>query len=320
MLRVVLTRRALLAAPLLAAGKAELVDVRKIWDAAPHNAFTDLIRFRGRWYCAFREGAGHVSPDGALRILESRDGERWQPVALVTSQSADLRDPKLCVAPGNRLMLTTAGAVHQPAAAKHQSYVWLSRDGRSWGEPTPIGDPNVWLWRVVWHNGAAYGVGYSTAEDRFVRLYKSSDGKRFEPLVERLFEREYPNESATVFRKDDTALCLLRRDRESATALLGRARPPYREWEWKDLGVRVGGPQMIETGGELIAATRLHGPVRTALSRVDPEAGKLTEFLTLPSGGDTSYPGLVMHAGLLWVSYYSTHEGKTSIYLARVKL
>ena len=49
-------------------------------------------------------------------------------------------------------------------------------------------------------------------------------------------------------------------------------------------------------------------------------AGKLTPVLTFPSGGDTSYPGMVWHDGLLWISYYSSHEGNTSIYLARVKL
>jgi len=38
--------------------------------------------------------------------------------------------------------------------------------------------------------------------------------------------------------------------------------------------------------------------------------------VTLPSGGDTSYPGLLWHEERLWVSYYSSHEGKTSIYLA----
>jgi hypothetical protein len=53
---------------------------------------------------------------------------------------------------------------------------------------------------------------------------------------------------------------------------------------------------------------------------VDPEAGKLTEFLKLPSGGDTSYAGLYWHEGFLWVSYYSSHESKTSIYLAKVKI
>ena len=40
--------------------------------------------------------------------------------------------------------------------------------------------------------------------------------------------------------------------------------------------------------------------------------------LTLPSGGDTSYAGMVWHNDLLWVSYYSSHEGKTSIYLAKI--
>ena len=53
---------------------------------------------------------------------------------------------------------------------------------------------------------------------------------------------------------------------------------------------------------------------------LDPEAGRLEEFLTLPSGGDTSYAGLAWHDGRLWVSYYSSHEGKASIYLAQVKL
>ena len=53
---------------------------------------------------------------------------------------------------------------------------------------------------------------------------------------------------------------------------------------------------------------------------VSPKTGRLRECLTLPSGGDTSYAGLVWHDGLLWVSYYSSHEEKTAIYLAKVKV
>ncbi len=29
---------------------------------------------------------------------------------------------------------------------------------------------------------------------------------------------------------------------------------------------------------------------------------------------------MVWHDGLLWMSYYSSHEGKTSIYLAKIKV
>ena len=39
-----------------------------------------------------------------------------------------------------------------------------------------------------------------------------------------------------------------------------------------------------------------------------------------PSSGDCSYPGLVWHDRLLWMSYYSTHEGHTAIYLATVRI
>ena len=46
--------------------------------------------------------------------------------------------------------------------------------------------------------------------------------------------------------------------------------------------------------------------------------GRYEPALTLPSGGDTSYAGMVWHDGLLWVSYYASHEGKSAIYLARV--
>ena len=88
------------------------------------------------------------------------------------------------------------------------------------------------------------------------------------------------------------------------------------------MGVRIGGPHMIRLpDGRIVAATRLYdGSTRTSLSWLDPEAGTLEEFIKLPSGGDTSYPGLVYHEGVLWVSYYSSHEGKTAIYLAQVRL
>src|SRR6185503_7980084 len=77
------------------AGEMTLVESRMISDKAPHNAFTDLHRQHGRWYCTFREGAAHVSPDGAVRILASDDWQTWRSIALLSVPWADLRDPKL---------------------------------------------------------------------------------------------------------------------------------------------------------------------------------------------------------------------------------
>jgi hypothetical protein len=47
-------------------------------------------------------------------------------------------------------------------------------------------------------------------------------------------------------------------------------------------------------------------------------SGDFKEILRLPSGGDTSYAGMLMYGGYLWISYYSSHEGKTSVYIAKV--
>ena len=93
---------------------AELVEVTRIWDKAPHNAFTDLVRFRDRWYCVFREGKGHVSPDGALRVISSADGKTWESAALITSDDSDLRDAKITITPDGQLMLSGAEAMNQP--------------------------------------------------------------------------------------------------------------------------------------------------------------------------------------------------------------
>jgi hypothetical protein len=297
---------------------AELLEVRKIWDEAPHNAFTDLVRFRGKWYCDFREGRGHVSPDGALRVLVSDDGRQWTSAARLTDPKADLRDAKLSVTPDGRLMVSGAAALHQPAPARHQSMVWFSEDGETFSDAHPVGDPNMWLWSVTWHKGVCYGIGYSTVQRKFARLYRSTDGVSFETLVDNLIDQQYPNESSLVFTGDDTCYCLLRR---GGPAMIGTSRPPYTEWTWKETGVRIGGPKMIRLpDGRFVAGVRLYdGGARTSLCWVDPQAGTLREFLRLPSGGDTSYPGMVLHEGVLWMSYYASHEGKTSIYLAKVR-
>ena len=305
-------------------GVAELLGIRMIWNQAPHNAFTDLVRFKDRWFCTFREGTGHVSHDGKLRVITSADGDAWTSAALLTApgELPDLRDPKITVTPDGRLMLTGAAALRTVSPSRHQTYAWFSSDGKDWSAPVAIGEPDVWLWRVAWHKGAAWGVGYGTARDAFTRLYRSTDGRRFEIILPRLFDKGEPNEASLVFLDHDTCLCLLRRDGKPGTAMLGSARPPYTEWTWKDLGVHIGGPRLIRLAdGRFVAAgRRVDGVVRTSLMWLDAEKGAVREFLRLPSGGDTSYPGLVMHDGLLWVSYYASHEGKTSIYLARVRL
>src|SRR5437763_12317935 len=100
--------------PLNAIGAApEIISVVKIWDAGKHNAFTDLIRWRGKWYCTFREADAHVGGDGQLRLLESADGTTWESAALLGEEGVDLRDPKLSITPDGRLMIVAGGSVYK---------------------------------------------------------------------------------------------------------------------------------------------------------------------------------------------------------------
>ena len=300
-----------------------IADVRKIWDRAPHNAFTDLIRFHDQWYCAFREGEGHVSDDGKLRVIGSVDGEQWASIALMAWEGGDVRDAKLSVTADGRLMLNGAVRFLEPVDGNtHQSVTWLSADGASWSDPyaCPSG-LGTWRWSATWHDGVGYSFGYS-GKDEGGCLYRTLDGKTWEVVKDDAFPdaESYGNETSLVFLDDDTAYCLLRRDRGNNHAQLGVSHPPYTEWHWQDLGMRAGGPKMIQLNdGRMLATVRLYDEkVRTSLCWVDPEEGAMAECLALPSGGDTSYAGMVEYDGLVWISYYSSHEAKTSVYLAKV--
>lgn len=306
----------------IAGDEAKILSVKKIWDEAPHNAFTDLIRHDGKFLCVFREGKGHVSPDGALRVLSSADGKNWESIALVTSEDSDLRDAKIFKTPDGRLCLAGAGAWHKiENEITHQSFVWYSDDGKNWGEAIPVGDPNFWLWRIVWHKDVAYAMGYHCGKkDHSLRFYHSKDGKDFQPLVTKLNDNGYVNETGMLFLPDETLIAVVRRD--PGVALLGTASAPYTDWKFKETNVRVGGPQLLQLAdGRIVLGGRDYiGKATTKLWWVDPQQAKLTEIVTFPSGGDTSYPGLVEHDGKLFVSFYSSHEGKTSIYFAEVEL
>ncbi len=305
--------------------RLELLDTRRLWDRAPHCAFTDLVWFQGRLLCAFRESADHHAFDGTVRILESRDGGfSFSSCAELRLPGEDLRDPRFLALGNDRLFLLCGARTPVPDRERDvvpvRTLLYASPDGCRWTAPQALVGPQFWLWRLTlspW--GLALGVAYHAAEPVTARLYGSGDLRSFDVLVPTLFSEGRPSEHALAFRPDGEALCLLRRD--PGSALLGRAKPPYRSWSWTDLGVRIGGPCLVDVDGALVAGVRLHQPqVHTALCLLDPDARTLTETLALPSGEDTSYPGMVRRGADLWVSYYSSHEGPTAVYLARVRL
>jgi hypothetical protein len=315
--------------------------VTKIWDQAPHNAFTDLIRWHGKWYCTFREADGHVGGDGKLRVLESAEGNTWESAGLVQEDGIDLRDPKLSVTPDDRLMIVAGGSVYKgKELLGRQPRVIFSKDGREWTLPKRVLAEGEWLWRVTWHDGRAYGVSYnagarqtkeaqeaaksnepvsSDPADWKLKLVVSEDGVKYD-VITHLGVPGHPNETTLRFLPGGELMALVRREGGNTFGWIGTSKPPYKEWKWHETKHRFGGPNFLRLpDGSLWAASRSYpGGAKTVIARMGRDSYE--PALTLPSGGDTSYAGLVWHDGLLWMSYYSTHDKKSSIYLAKVRL
>lgn len=327
-------------------GKADAADLRllvvkRIWGEGKHNAFTDLIRWHGKWFCTFREADAHVGGDGKLRVLESADGENWESAALLTEAGIDLRDPKLSITPDDRLMIVAGGSVYEGKTLKgRQPRVAFSKDGHEWSATQRVLAEGEWLWRVTWFGGKAYGVSYNAAKrssaaaedaDKTgktepgpavwkLKLVASSDGVKYD-LVTHLDVPGYPNETTLRFTPAGEMIALVRREGGNTFGWIGRSQAPYTQWKWTETKHRLGGPNFIRLpDGTWWAAGRSYpGGVKTILARMTP-TGEYDPKLTFPSGGDTSYPGLVWHDGVLWMSYYSSHEGKTQIYLAKIQV
>jgi hypothetical protein len=300
--------------------RPELLSLDMIWEGARHNAFTDLARHRGRWFCVFREGASHALCAGKLRVLASEDGLSWESAALLSSRGVDLRDPKLCAAPGGGLDLVAgASPIRRGGYTGRATLAYRSADGLAWAPPCRITEEGDWLWRAERSGGAGYGISYRLSARRrwTLHLLGSSDGLEYRELAA-LGVPGLPSEATLRFRGLE-AIALVRREAGRGLAWIGRSLPPYRSWRWRETHERVGGPNFIVLpDGSLVAAARLWRGSEPRVAVCAMTTSSLAPLLELPSGGDCGYPGIVFHRGRLWISYYSSHEGKARIYLAKV--
>ena len=310
------------------------IQVHKIWDEAPHNAFTDLVHFKGKFYCTFREGTGHVpgenGKDGEIRIISSEDGKQWESVALLQKENYDLRDAKLSVTPKGTLMVLMGGTDYDGTQRRGMlTHVSSSKDGLSFSNPTPIKIRTVrthadWLWRVTWHQNTGYGVVYQSEVPKGetdVYLLKTKNGKKYKPITQLNVDGR-PNEATVRIKPNGEMLVIIRREGKDQHGFFGKSQPPYEEWKWQDMELRLGGPDfIILPDGKLLMGSRVYGEdgATTGLFLGDPD-GNMQQIITFPSGGDTSYPGLLLLEDTLYVSYYSSHERKTNIYFTSIPL
>lgn len=303
--------------------QAKLALPRLVWDQPSHNAPTDLVRFKDQWFCVTREGGSDYRAHTEIRVLASADGVKWKSAALLKAATPrNLMHPRLAVNADGQLAVWALGAASDIAL---QFSAWHSKDGATFSDAEPVGYENHWLERPVWHKGTAYNFchGMICGNAQTVRIASSPDGKKFRDLYDETFSGFFPDTGSLVF-DGDTAICLFSRSGPvgvGSKGYLAVSKAPYRKWEWKETDRNLTSPRLIRMpDGKIIASVGVFDKgSRTVLCELDPAGAKLTEVLELPTGGATVFAGLALHEGQLWVSFHSTHEGRTGLYLAKVK-
>jgi hypothetical protein len=311
-----------------------VVSIERIWDRAGHSAFTDIIAHGDYLYCAFREGSGHIPGlNGLVRVIRSRDRTHWESTALLEEQHADLRDPKLSITPDGRLMVNMGASFYHGARRLGIESRVAFADNGTFGRPQKVVFPQEmvagadWLWRITWHQGAAWGCVQQLFDGgegkRALRLVRSRDAIHFQEVAR--LDVDAPSETTLRFLPDETMVAMIRCEGNPKIGRIGTARPPYTEWKFVAADRRFGGPNLVQLpSGRWLAGSRGYEPggAKTKLWWLDLDSGKLRDLLTLPSAGDNSYPGFVVDQEnrRAYVSYYSSHEGKAAIYLATLRL
>ena len=209
------------------------------------------------------------------------------------------------------------------AYAGRRPRIAVSADGRAWSAPVPILSDGDWLWRVTRResDGRAFGISYRLPRKTsgLSTLWRAATGEHYRELVRlpcsasrtrrrsdserRIHDCPGQARSRTGESMDrDEPSAIHRLDLERCEALPGRAELSHRP-----------GRGTLGAGRFIV-----RGKARTALARMTEE--DIEPALFLPSGGDCSYPGMALEGGLLTLSYYSSHEGKASIYVAKVRV
>ncbi len=320
-----------------------VTNIRRVFHNGEHNAFTDLVRFKGQLYLCFRSCPdGHMVFNTASVIImrSADDGSTWTQVHRFSVKNRDTRDPHFLVFK-DQLFVYAGTWWSGPGKLdrkdydmnKQLGYGVSSADGTTWSEPTLLeGTFGYYIWRAATHDGKAFLCGRRKAgfavqvmgergHNQSVML-ESDDGIIFRHRA--YFQETGGNETAFFFEADGSVLALDRNG--GGNSMLCSARPPYTEWSRRPLDRFVGGPLLVKWGDHILVAgrhqTKDRGP-KTSLGWLVGD--KFQEFAELPSGGDNSYPGFVeLSPGKALVSWYSSHEkddtGKiiTAIYTAEL--
>ncbi|MHA1275334.1 MAG: sialidase family protein [Promethearchaeota archaeon] len=303
------------------------------WDAVAdgkHNSNTDMILWNDTFYLIYASSPFHWgTSESKLVIRKSINTKDWIKVTeLDFGNLDDIRDPKFALINGTLFVYALAN--QPPIADPYKTVYAISNNGVDWSNWLDLKGDDIegWLfWRPkTYDNNTWYCPAYWHEHGKSA-LFKSTDGITWEKVSE-IYKGETNDETAIEFYEDGTILSTARLEGVSEYMIIGdvnggtllaTSKAPYKEWNYEKSKItRLDGPRLFRYNNKIYAVGRFEPEAkglftntgsffnkkRTSLFLIDNN--EITYLSDLPSTGDTSYAGIVMKDGYLYISYYTS--------------
>jgi len=300
-----------------------------------HNAFTDVTLFGDYYYLVFRAGDHHVSYDGRILACRSTDGIRWsEPIEIINTPTDD-RDPKLFVFDSKLFCTFQSRWASEEDPHRRFPMIAYSADGLHWSKAIQCYDNDYVPWRPKVREDRVYNAFYKhspTDPSAWRVVLGISHNGLWWNHVSTIYSGDRANETDLHFLTDGSAMAIVRR--EGMSSVIARAEPPYKEWNYEDLGVAIHSPCVMQAGDTLFLCGREYdhdtGSAGVSLWTYDNALEKRMVLEPLApkrsqdgiTHVDCAYPGMQkLHGetGLL-ISYYYGNNHESSIYRCIIDL
>jgi len=283
-----------------------------------HNGFPTLAFWKGAYWIGFRKGERHGMTQASRGCLVvSTDRIRWQSAVEPSFTGGRGGIGPLPVS-DSRMAGILAEQVDLDSERRiFQQSISFTNDGYRWEEPVPIFPPNHAVFGIRRNEGLWYAMIYLLEGDRReMFLTVSSDLINWETRSRIGQPDERINESDIWFQPDGEAWVIARTKRPGDHAYFCTAKPPYTDWQFTDLKVRIHAPRIFSHKGELYVAGRClpselgetSWPFGHSLCIWKLTRGQVEPVLRLPAVGDCAYCSVIEDpSGRLCMAYYSMH-------------
>lgn len=302
------------------------------------NNNLDLVKYRDKYYFAFRTALTHFASRGTrLIILSSDDAEKWS-LEKIIQIGQDMREPRFLVYKDKLFFYYFSSGKNPWTFSPENIWVSIYEAPMQWTAPQKVWKPQHVVWRAKEHNGVAIMSSYAASGVKETKgdkpselvLLKSEDGINWEPLD--------PNHPVQVFGAgeadfefDDAGnLYTVVRNESGASKICKGDASNIAVWQCKDTPFKYDSPIVFKQDGEIymIARRNIAGVFyrdsrmlpngfegwlnmgrywvtrkRTAMYKFNTEKLEIDWLFDFPSRGDTAFPALLRLNDKQWLMY-----------------